>query len=411
MPRVGLVVQDSFPKDRLVRIRKIARTLARSGFETVVMCRNRDGRPERERLEERLTVTRFGGRLPESVRTLLWHPLPVSPVWLYAVWRAARRERLDLLVVTNLRLALPTVIAGRLSGVPVAFDMAEYFPTMPWVQKARLGPVERVVKRPGVIRLLERAVVRLVDHTVVVVEEQKRRLAEAGVPEERLTVVSNTPVLDEHAGGEEDEAGKEGLEATRRRARDSGGLHLVYTGIVTRGRGLTAVLEAVDEFGRRWPEEAGGLSLTVVGDGSYLGELRAQAATLGVDDRVRFTGWVSPEEIPGYLEEADAGLIPHVVSDFWNHTVPNKLFDYMNRGLTVVATPCRPVERIVEREGCGVVVPEDPAAMARAFRELMDSPDRLRRMGERGRRGVERTYNWHRDGSRLLRAIRETAGR
>lgn len=418
MPRIGVVVQGFYPRDREVRVRKIVRTLAGAGHETFVMCRNRSGRPRREELGRRVVAIRFGGGADGGAGSVRWHPLPVNPLWLGAIRRTAGRERLDLLLATNLRLALPTALAARGAGIPSVFDIAEYFPTQARVQKAKLGPVERVVKRPGIIRAVESLSVRLADHAVVVVEEQKRRLVEAGVGEDRVTVVSNTPVLPGGAG-DRGGAGPAGGEAERAAGPDatgrepaarSGGLRLVYTGIVTRGRGLSTVLRALEELGRRWPDKADGVSLTVVGDGTYLEALRELAASLGLDGRVRFVGWVDPEEIPAHLEAADVGLIPHVVSDFWNHTVPNKLFDYMSRGLPVATTPCRPVRRIVEREGCGVVVPEDPSEMAAALHGLLDSSDRLGEMGERGRAAVERTYNWERDGSRYLRVVEALTG-
>ena len=63
------------------------------------------------------------------------------------------------------------------------------------------------------------------------------------------------------------------------------------------------------------------------------------------------------KKIPGFLKKSSVGTIPHHVTNHTNYTIPNKLFDYMYYGLPVIASGCRPIARILQKEGCGMNFP------------------------------------------------------
>ena len=70
-----------------------------------------------------------------------------------------------------------------------------------------------------------------------------------------------------------------------------------------------------------------------------------------------FSGFVPPEELSEWLQEADVGVIAYDVSEFTNTTVSNKLFHYMAAGIPIVATDMAPTRRIIEEVGCGRIIP------------------------------------------------------
>jgi glycosyltransferase involved in cell wall biosynthesis len=61
----------------------------------------------------------------------------------------------------------------------------------------------------------------------------------------------------------------------------------------------------------------------------------------------------------------------------------------------------------VQRANCGVVVNDDPRAMAAALRGLLADPVRLRAMGMAGRRLVAERYSWDVITDRLVDLYRE----
>ena len=91
--------------------------------------------------------------------------------------------------------------------------------------------------------------------------------------------------------------------------------------------------------------------------------LLAQAATLGVSDRVHFAPPVPGAEIVSYLESADVGLIP-ISTKFANlrAAMPNKLFEYINSGLPVVVSNCQEMADFVVENSAGTVFTYPDAA-------------------------------------------------
>jgi glycosyltransferase involved in cell wall biosynthesis len=139
--------------------------------------------------------------------------------------------------------------------------------------------------------------------------------------------------------------------------------------------------------------EIGAVGL-IAGD-AYPGEtapdIAGLAAELGVSDRVRLLGFrQDPAEV---LALADAVAVPSTRPD----PLPNSAIEALAAGKPVVAAAHGGLPEIVRDRTTGLLVrPNDPAALARALRELADDPTRRAAMGEaaaadvRERFGLER---------------------
>ena len=154
----------------------------------------------------------------------------------------AKTHLVRLIIVRDLPLAPAAVMIGRILRIPVVLDMAECYPELiraVW-QFEPFRPENLVVRNPVAAEAVERAGLRLVDHVFCMVEESRQRLVARGVPEERLSIVSNTPLLQE-------------VDATplvRRSpgARGNDHLVLVYIGYLNWSRGLEFVLRAMRTY-------------------------------------------------------------------------------------------------------------------------------------------------------------------
>jgi glycosyltransferase involved in cell wall biosynthesis len=137
-----------------------------------------------------------------------------------------------------------------------------------------------------------------------------------------------------------------------------------------------------------------GAEAVIAGD-AYPGEpapdIRALAETLGVADRVQFLGFTrDPAKV---LASVDAVAVPSTRPD----PLPNSAIEALAAGVPVVAANHGGLPEIVQDRRTGILVrPNDPAALAKALRELADDPDRRNKMGEaavedaRERFGLER---------------------
>lgn len=380
-----------------VRVEKVCRSLGRE-HEVHLVSRNLKRRPTYE-LRDGLHIHRLPAapRLPDRLHAVTGFPAFFNPLWIRAIGRTARRSRARMVIVRDLPLALTSLLVGRVLGIPVVLDMAENYPAM--IRDLRDSRSDRtgfrLVRHPRLVRLVERIAVRHMDHILTVVDESRDRLLKLGVPASRISVVMNTPTL-EHR--------QELLGANDgRSSRRSDELVIAYLGVLEAPRGLGVVIQAMREVRRRLPRAR----LVVLGAGRDEGQFRDEVSRAGVTDAVEFRGWVEYGEALAFLSQCDVGLVPHHVTESWQTTIPNKLFDYMSIGKPVIVSNARPTERIVTEERCGLVFPDrDVAALAEAIVSLSD-PAVREACGRRGREAIVRRYNWEADERRLLAAIRE----
>jgi len=91
--------------------------------------------------------------------------------------------------------------------------------------------------------------------------------------------------------------------------------------------------------------------------------------------------------------------------------VPSKLYSILAAGRPVLAVAPEQcdVVRIVRQSGCGVWAdPDNPAALARAVRELRDQPERLAAMAQRARE-IAQNYARVNELERMTRIVEEAA--
>jgi len=127
------------------------------------------------------------------------------------------------------------------------------------------------------------------------------------------------------------------------------------------GRPIRFVFAGTDEFG---------------GEGD---RLRAEAARLGVSDRVVFAGAVTGREKWNLLADSDVFLLPSR-----GENMPNAVLEAMAAGLPVVCTPVGALREMLE-DGALFVPVGDAAAIAEAVLRLLVSPTTRDAMGQRNR--------------------------
>lgn len=186
-----------------------------------------------------------------------------------------------------------------------------------------------------------------------------------------------------------------------RAARDSGAaragapLRVLYAGTLGMAQGLTTLVQAAALAG---PDV---VEVSIAGEGPDAVPLREQiaAASRGRNNgqpNVRLLGAVAPERVPNLYAQADAGVVPLRDRPIFAGALPTKLFEVLAAGRpAIVAAPAHGEAAALVRDARAglVVAPEDPHALADAFRRLHAEPrESLVAMGRRGRQHV-RTFD------------------
>jgi colanic acid biosynthesis glycosyl transferase WcaI len=161
--------------------------------------------------------------------------------------------------------------------------------------------------------------------------------------------------------------------------RSGAPLRVLYAGTLGLAQGLGTLVEAAALAGPTVVE------LLLTGDGPAAAPLRREVAARGLA-HVRLLGSVAPERVPSLYAEADAGVVPLRDLPIFNGALPTKLFEVLAAGRPAVVAAHGEAAELVRSSGAGLAVaPEDPLALAEAFRRLHADPLEAGAMGERGR--------------------------
>ena len=152
---------------------------------------------------------------------------------------------------------------------------------------------------------------------------------------------------------------------------------LFYHGIMSPNRGLQNALRAFAKIGNDYPD----LVFLFVGDGDGLNELKELSHTLGVSDRIVFTGQVDFDEIPKYLRIADIGILPFPNITWWAVSSPIKIMEYLAMSIPVVATDIDAIRFVLDETSGGVLSKDSSSdslsnAISLILKEGCEMPDR-----------------------------------
>lgn len=124
-------------------------------------------------------------------------------------------------------------------------------------------------------------------------------------------------------------------------------------------------------------------------------------------NKVSYKGYLPQDEVYKILASSAVGLA--VSTNHANMCNKKgtlglvKIFEEMMCGLPVVCSNFTLWRDFVEHWQCGICVdPENVDEISSAIKYLLDNPDEAKRMGENGRRAVEKEFNWQSEEKKLL---------
>jgi colanic acid biosynthesis glycosyl transferase WcaI len=309
-----------------------------------------------------------------------------------ALVRAVRGQRPDIVLC----MTDPPVIAdiallvARRYRAPLVVISQDVFPEIAVELKRLENPVAVRVLRSLVSLYLRRA-----DRIVAIGDTMKRRLEEKGAPPERIRVIPNW--VDTERLMPQDRANRW---AQGGRLQEK--FVVMHSGNVGHAQDLDSLIRAAT-----FVRDLDDLAILVIGSGARHNELVSLAELLEVD-QVHFLYYQSRGVLPQSLSAADVhvvGLAPGLAG----YVVPSRLYGILAvaRPVIVAADADSETAQVVQRIGCGIVVPPGrPELLARAIRDAHDGRYDLVEMGLQGREWVEREA----DRSVAVRRYRDLLG-
>lgn len=177
-------------------------------------------------------------------------------------------------------------------------------------------------------RALETHVLRNTSVITCICEGLRGDIAARGIPADKITVIPNAVDIEHfQLGGKADESLARSLDL-------EGKTVLGFIGSFYSYEGLSLLLQAMPAMSVRLPD----IRLLLVGGGKEEAALKQQAQTLGIADKVVFTGRVPHAEVQRYYDLIDVLVYPRLSMRLTDLVTPLKPLEAMAQGRLVVAS-------------------------------------------------------------------------
>lgn len=154
-----------------------------------------------------------------------------------------------------------------------------------------------------------------------------------------------------------------------------------FVGRLHEQKNVPALLAAIPSVIQSAPNA----QFAIIGDGPDEASLREQATSLGIDDRVTFTGRIN--DIPATLPGIDVFVLPSMTEG-----LPLALLEAMSSGVASVATRVGANASILSEDAGILVTPGDSKELGTAISSLVNDREKRQQMGKRAREIVEQRY-------------------
>lgn len=285
--KIALCVTTDLNYDQ--RMRRICSALAEAGYKVELVGREKKDSLALEEMpysQKRLKCWFEKGKLfyLEYNLRLFWH---------------LRKSKMDTICAVDLDTIVPCYYASKSKGIPCVYDAHEYFTELPEVVGRPL--VKRIWEWVGKLYVPKMA--RCYTVGPALAEELSKKY---GKP---FGVVRNMP----------DEIVQE-INAYKIPKI------ILYQGALNIGRGLEQAIEAMGEVneGELW----------LAGEGDLSAMLRVKVCNLGLEDKVKFLGYLRPGELKTITRKAYIGLnLLENKGKNYHLSLANKFFDYVQAGV------------------------------------------------------------------------------
>lgn len=183
--------------------------------------------------------------------------------------------------------------------------------------------------------------------------------------------------------------------ADKRADRDTV-LTCVYVGGITRIRGLTELVRAIELINQNRPAKL--LLAGPVSPPAYLDELRTEPGW----KRVEYIGSIPNSDVPALYARADIGCITFLPAPNHVDAQPNKMYEYMASGLPIVASDFPQWKTLIDSGPFGKTCdPTSPTSIADTVITIAEDARFARLCAERGPRATADHYNWASESRKL----------
>ena len=303
--------------------------------------------------------------------------------------RRAMAERYDV-IHSHEEGSFIGIVLSAMFGVPHLYDMHSSLP-----QQLTNFAFSRSKLLRAAFSWMERLVIRRSKVVIVICQhlEDTVKEIERSVP---TVLIENAP-----GSGDMPVAGS-GARIRQELGLDAATPVVLYTGTFEAYQGLELLFAAARHVLARRPDAR---FVLAGGRADQVEAAKAEARRAGVDQATIFTGQRPAEEIPAFLDAADALVSPRSSGT----NTPLKIYQYLRSGRPIVATRLLTHTQVLD-DTVSVLTPPTPEGFAEGILSVIDDLARGRAIGERARQLAEKKYSYEAYLARTRQAIAHVGG-
>ena len=311
-----------------------------------------------------------------------------------AIVGSAGVRKPNLVVATSPQFfcAVAGYVVSRLKGVPFVFELRDLWPdSIITVAAMKAGFSIRLLEK------LELFLYRQAALIIAVTDSFRDNLIGRGINGNKISVVTNGVDLAFFTPQPRPRLLEAQLQA-------EGKFIAAYIGTVGMAHAVDKIVEAA-ELLQNEPD----ILFLIVGEGARKSSVEELVAKKNLRN-VKVLPGVNKQAVRDYYALADLNLVTLRNQPLFLTVIPSKIFEVMAMARPILSTVHGEAGRILSASGAAeFVAPEHPEEMAQAILRLRSDREKLREMGENGRRFVEQHYRRERSADELLRHLRRTA--
>ena len=258
-------------------------------------------------------------------------------------------RKFDVLHANDLDTLLANRLVQKLKGGELVYDSHEYFTEVPELKDGSFAKNMWIRIERSIFPKLKR--VFTVNQSIADIYQKLYGI--------KLGVMRNVPI-----------SGKFNSEVSIK-SREELGLPLDKKIILLQGAGIN-----VDRGAEEMVEAMNWIDAVflVVGSGDVIEPLKSKVQSSDLKSKVFFTGRVPFEELISYTKVADVGVTLDKDTNLnYRYSLPNKLFDYFQADLPVIASDLVEVRRIMDEYNAGIILSSyDPRKMAEEINNYLN---------------------------------------
>jgi len=139
---------------------------------------------------------------------------------------------------------------------------------------------------------------------------------------------------------------------------------ILYQGAVNIGRGIELMIDTMPLLDK--------YLFIVIGDGDILKELKEKVKLQNLNNKVKFLGKKSPEELKKLTLSASIGMsLEEDLGLNYRYALPNKVFDYLHANIPVIIADLPEMRALIEKYSFGEILTErSPEVLAKIIKQM-----------------------------------------